>query len=44
MQPGDVDTTFARIEKAKKILDYNPATPLEQGIEKFIKWYRRKEN
>ncbi|MGM0365291.1 MAG: GDP-mannose 4,6-dehydratase [Actinomycetota bacterium] len=42
MQPGDVITTYAHIEKAKKILGYNPSTPIEEGIEKFIKWYRSK--
>ncbi|MDD3776898.1 MAG: GDP-mannose 4,6-dehydratase [Actinomycetota bacterium] len=44
MQPGDVDITYADITKAKKWLDYNPATPIEEGIEKFITWYREKEN
>ena len=28
-QPGDVQTTFADITKAKKMLRYNPATPIE---------------
>lgn len=39
MQPGDVMETFADISKAKKMLGYNPQTPVEKGIEKLIDWY-----
>ncbi|MGL4533445.1 MAG: GDP-mannose 4,6-dehydratase, partial [Fusobacteriaceae bacterium] len=39
MQPGDVKRTFASIDKAKKLLDYNPSTKFENGIQKFLKWY-----
>lgn len=38
-QPGDVPMTYADISKAKKMLGYSPKTSIEQGIEKFIKWY-----
>jgi UDP-glucuronate 4-epimerase len=38
MQPGDVPHTFANIEKAKRLLNYNPSTSLEEGIEEFKKW------
>jgi UDP-glucuronate 4-epimerase len=41
-QPGDVQTTFADITKAKKMLRYNPATPIESGILKFVEWYKTK--
>jgi len=41
-QPGDVPITCANISKAKRMLEYNPSTPIEQGIEKFIKWYKEK--
>ena len=41
MQPGDVDRTFACIDKAKDMIGYNPQTPFEEGIKKFVKWYRR---
>lgn len=41
MQPGDVDITFADIDKAKKLLGYNPATSLEEGIAAFVKWYKQ---
>jgi UDP-glucuronate 4-epimerase len=39
MQDGDVDITYADINKAKTLLNYNPATSLETGIKKFIDWY-----
>jgi UDP-glucuronate 4-epimerase len=41
-QNGDVQTTFADITKAKKMLRYNPATPIESGISKFVEWYKIK--
>ena len=37
-QVGDVDQTYAAIEKAMKKLNYYPKTKLEKGIEKFLKW------
>lgn len=39
-QPGDVPRTCANIEKARRLLGYNPQTPIETGIEKFIGWFR----
>ena len=38
MQPGDVLTTYADISKAKKLLNYNPTTNIEEGISKYIDW------
>lgn len=40
MQPGDVDRTFADVSKAKELIGYEPKTSFEEGIEKFIKWYK----
>jgi UDP-glucuronate 4-epimerase len=40
LQTGDVQRTFADITKAQKILGYNPTTAFEDGIEKFIQWYK----
>ncbi len=40
MQPGDVPLTWADVSKAEKLLGYRPATRLEQGLEKFVAWYR----
>jgi len=37
---GDVLKTCADISKAKKEFGYAPTTPLKEGIEKFIAWYR----
>ena len=42
MQPGDVFTTFADIEKAKKLIKYDPETSIEEGLEHFMDWYRNK--
>jgi UDP-glucuronate 4-epimerase len=38
-QPGDVPKTFADISKAKKLLGYAPATKLNEGLEKFYRWF-----
>jgi UDP-glucuronate 4-epimerase len=40
MQPGDIPATFADIEKAKRKLGFNPLTKIEDGIPKFIRWYK----
>jgi UDP-glucuronate 4-epimerase len=40
MQPGDVPITFADISKARKLLNYDPKTRIEQGIPKFVEWFR----
>jgi UDP-glucuronate 4-epimerase len=41
MQPGDVAETAADIQKSKKLLGFNPKTPLREGIKKFVAWYRQ---
>ena len=38
-EPGDVGLTCADITKAKVLLGYNPKTPLEEGIKKFVEWH-----
>lgn len=40
MQQGDVDRTFASIEKAKKLLGYQPYTSMKEGLQKFTEWYK----
>lgn len=40
MQPGDVANTWADISKARKLLNYQPKTSLEQGIAEFAKWHK----
>jgi UDP-glucuronate 4-epimerase len=39
-QPGDVPITWANIDKAKRLLGYSPKTSMEQGLRKFVAWYR----
>jgi UDP-glucuronate 4-epimerase len=39
LQPGDVPITFSDISKAKKLLNYNPQTKIEDGIRKFVDWF-----
>lgn len=39
-QPGDVPQTFADISKARRLLNYNPQTQIEDGIRKFVEWFR----
>jgi len=39
-QPGDVPQTFADIEKARRLLKYNPQTQIEEGIRRFVEWFR----
>lgn len=38
-QPGDVSTTCADITHSQRELDYAPATPLEDGLAKFVEWF-----
>lgn len=40
-QPGDMPVTHADITKARKLLSYRPATPIETGIKKFAEWFKR---
>jgi len=37
---GDVSHTWADVTKAKKVLGYNPQTSIEEGLQKFVKWYK----
>jgi len=41
MQPGEIQVTFADVEKAKRLLGYSPKTSLEEGMAKFLGWYNR---
>lgn len=40
VQPGDVHITFADISKAKREIGYHPKFEIEEGIEKFVDWYK----
>ncbi len=39
-QPGDVPQTFADITRARKLLGYNPQTQIEDGLRRFVDWFR----
>lgn len=43
-KPGDIPLTYADIKKAKRLLNYNPKTSIDKGIEDFIKNLDRNEN
>jgi UDP-glucuronate 4-epimerase len=40
MQPGDVRATFADITAIQRDLGFRPSTGIEQGIPRFVDWYR----
>lgn len=39
-QPGDVPTTYSDISKARNLLKYQPQTSIEEGIKKFVEWFK----
>ena len=40
MQPGDVPDTCADISELERDLGYKPATSLEDGVRRFVEWYK----
>ncbi len=40
MQQGDVYTTYASVDGLAALTGYNPAVPIEEGIQAFVEWYR----
>ncbi len=40
-QPGDVSITCADISRAQEELGYQPSTPIEEGVRKFVDWYQQ---
>ena len=44
MQPGDVPVTYADTTALQRDLGYKPATPLEDGLRAFAKWYKHYYN
>jgi UDP-glucuronate 4-epimerase len=40
MQPGDVPKTFADVDDLVRDVGFKPATPLSEGIARFVSWYR----
>ena len=41
LQPGDVPITYANIDKARRLLGYDPQTKIENGIPRFVEWFRQ---
>jgi UDP-glucuronate 4-epimerase len=39
-QPGDVLATYADIDDLTREVDFTPRTPIETGVEHFVRWYR----
>jgi UDP-glucuronate 4-epimerase len=39
IQPGDVPATYADVTDLVENLGYKPATPVQEGINKFVDWY-----
>ena len=40
MAKGDVLITYANVSKANRLVGYNPQVTLEEGINKFVEWYK----
>lgn len=40
MQPGDVYQTYADVSELEKDFGFKPCTPLEEGVGKFVDWYK----
>ena len=40
MQPGDVPATYADVTSLSQATDFAPSTPLEEGLRRFVDWYR----
>jgi len=40
MQPGDVPSTYADVDDLMRDVGFKPSTPIEHGIENFVRWYQ----
>jgi UDP-glucuronate 4-epimerase len=40
LQPGDVPDTHADVAELARDTGYSPSTPVEEGVRRFIAWYR----
>lgn len=41
LQPGDVPATYADVDALMRDVDFKPATTVEEGIGKFVDWYKK---
>ncbi|MER2009550.1 MAG: NAD-dependent epimerase [Psychrobacillus sp.] len=44
MQPGDVLRTYADVSQLERDIDFKPGTSIEEGIGKFVDWYKEYYN
>lgn len=44
MQLGDVADTFADVQDLVRNIGYQPSTPVEDGVRRFVEWYRARYN
>jgi UDP-glucuronate 4-epimerase len=40
LQPGDVPATFADADDLARDVGFQPQTPIEEGVKRFVQWYR----
>jgi UDP-glucuronate 4-epimerase len=40
MQPGDVPATYADVEALRRDVGFTPATPIDDGVKRFVDWFR----
>ena len=40
IQPGDVPATWADVDALREAVGFAPATPVEEGVRRFVVWYR----
>ena len=40
LQPGDVPDTLADCSDLERAVGYRPTTPIEEGVRRFVEWYR----
>ncbi len=43
-QPGDVPITFADVDKARRMLGYDPKVPIRVGLARYVSWYRARRD
>lgn len=40
LQPGDVPRTAADLTRARQLIGYDPSVPFEDGVRRFVEWFR----
>jgi len=44
LQPGDVPDTYADVSALSETFNFTPNTPISQGVERFVHWYKQYYN